>query len=255
MPPELSLTTIAICSVIYFVSAIVTGFSGFGFALMSVPFLLLILDLQFAVPLVLLAGFFSVIVLSVNKLHFFKERTVIIVAVAMAMGTWLGTYVLKNAGVGRLQNLDTGMLKRILGIVIVLFAFHILLRVRQHDAPRFRGPMGVVAGILSGVLGGLFGTSGPPLVVYVHHFAEDKSSFRSQLLILFLLHDSFRIFLYAKNSLINLDVLRFDLFLLPALILGLILGSRMHFKVSDTTFTRAISAMLLLSGVLLLIKP
>ncbi|MBI5118932.1 sulfite exporter TauE/SafE family protein [Candidatus Poribacteria bacterium] len=255
MAPEPSLTAIAICSVIYFVSAIVTGFSGFGFALMSVPFLLLILDLRFAVPLVLLAGFFSVIVLSVNKLHFFKERMVIIVAVAMAVGTWIGTYLLKNAGAGRLENLDTGMLKRILGIVIVLFACHILLRVRQHEAPKFRGPIGVVAGILSGVLGGLFGTSGPPLVIYVHHFAEDKTSFRSQLVILFLLHDSFRILLYAKNSLINLDVLRFDLFLLPALILGLILGSRMHFKVSDTTFTRAISAMLLLSGVLLLIKP
>ncbi len=252
---EPSSTTIVICALIYLVSAIVTGFSGFGFALISVPLLLLILDLQFAVPSVLLASFFAVVILSVNKLHFFRDRMVIVIAVAMAFGTVFGTWVLKNSGPGTIGQFDTGILKRTLGAVIVVFAFHVLLSMRQHEAPRFRGPIGVVAGVFSGILGGLFGTSGPPLVIYVHHFAEDKSAFRSQLLILFVLHDIFRIYLYARNSLINAAVIKFDLILLPPLLIGLFIGSRMHFKVNETTFSRAISAMLLLSGLLLLIKP
>lgn len=246
MAPEPTWVIIATCSLIFLVSAAVTGFSGFGFALMSVPLLLLFLDLKFAVPLVLLASFFSVVVLSLNKLHFFKDRTIIIVAVGMALGTIVGTYILKNY--------ETAILKKILGLVILLFALHVLFRVRQHEVPKFRGPIGFVAGILSGVLGGLFGTSGPPLVVYVHHFAEDKSSFRSQLLVLFVLHEAFRIYLYITNSLINVPVLKFDLYLLPPLILGLLVGSRMHFQVKEATFHRAIGGLLLVSGLLLLVK-
>ncbi|RJP24028.1 MAG: sulfite exporter TauE/SafE family protein [Candidatus Abyssobacteria bacterium SURF_5] len=254
MPADLSWPVMAVCGLIFFIAAIVTGFSGFGFALISVPLLLLVLDLKFAVPSVLLAGFFSVVVLSANKLRFFREKTILVVAVAMAVGTVFGTYILKYSGTGALSFLDTSLLRKILGVIIILFALHILLRVRQHEAPRFRGPIGFVAGILSGILGGLFGTSGPPLVVYVHHFAENKSAFRSQLLILFLLHDIFRIYLYVKNSLIDLDIIRFDLMLLPPLIVGLIIGSRMHFQVNETTFNRAIGLMLCVSGLLLLVR-
>jgi len=129
-----------------------------------------------------------------------------------------------------------------------------LFRVRQHDIPRFRGPIGFVAGIFSGILGGLFGTSGPPLVIYVHHFAEDKTAFRAQLLILFVLHDIFRMFLYVRHSLIDASIIRFNLVLLPPLVIGLIIGSKMHFQVNETNFNRAISLMLFVSGVLLLIR-
>lgn len=244
----------ALCGLIYLLAGMVTGFSGFGFALTSVPLLLLVLDLKFAVPSVLLAGFFSVVVLSSNKLRFFKEPTVILVAVAMALGTVIGTYILKNSGTGSLKGLDTNVLRKILGGIIIIFAFHVLFHVRQHKMSRFRGPIGSVAGILSGILGGIFGTSGPPLVIYTHHFAEDKSAFRAQLLILFVLHDIFRIFLYAQSSLINIKIIKFDLILLPPLIVGLLVGSKMHFQVNETTFNRAIGTLLCLSGTLLLFK-
>ena len=254
MPTDLSWGVIVICGLIYFLAAIVTGFSGFGFALISVPLLLLVLDLQFAVPAVLLASFFSVLVLSANKLRFFKEKTIFTVAAAMAVGTVFGTYVLKHAGTGAMGWLDTATLRKILGVIVILFALHIFLRVRQHQVPRFRGPIGFVAGIISGVLGGLFGTSGPPLVVYVHHFAEDKTAFRAQLLILFVLHDIFRMYLYIDNALIDRSVITFDLMLLPLLVIGLIIGSKMHFQVNETTFNRAISLMLGVSGILLLVR-
>jgi uncharacterized membrane protein YfcA len=254
MISEPSWTVLIICGLIYLLSAMVTGFSGFGFALTSVPFLLLILDLKFAVPSVLLASFFSVLVLSSNKLRFFKEPMVFWIAIAMAVGTVVGTYILTNSGTGSLKELNTNVLRKILGVIIVLFAVHIFFHVRQTRLPKFRGSIGIVAGILSGVLGGIFGTSGPPLVIYIHHFTEEKSAFRSQLLILFVLHDVFRLFLYTKNSLINLSVLKFNFFLLPPLLVGLFVGSKMHFQVNETTFNRAISLLLCISGILLLLR-
>ncbi len=254
MIPELSWTIIAFCGFIYLLGGFITGFSGFGFALIAVPLLLLVLDLKFAVPAVLLAGTFAVVVLSFNKLRFFKEPMIVLLAVTMAIGTVAGTYILKNAGTGYLTALDTNVLRRILGVLIILFSFQMFFQVRQHESLRFQGPIGCVAGVLSGVLGGVFGTSGPPLVIYAHHFAEDKSTFRAQLLVLFVVHNVFRIFLYAHSSLINLNVLKFNLVLLPPLIIGLVVGSHMHFQVNETTFNRAISLMLCISGILLLVK-
>ncbi|RJP74141.1 MAG: sulfite exporter TauE/SafE family protein [Candidatus Abyssobacteria bacterium SURF_17] len=245
---------ILICSIIAFVSAIVTGFSGFGFALISVPLLSLFVDIKFGVPLVLLVAFFSVVVLSVNKLRFFRERIIYFIFIGMVIGIFVGTYFLAN--------FKTDLLKKLLGLVIILFSLHIFLRARyervQHRRKMTSGKVGMViatlVGILSGVAGGMFGTSGPPLVVYVDYFAENKSAFRAQLLVLFVLHDLFRMYLYIRYSLINMEVVRFAVCLLPAVCLGLFIGSRMHFQVNEKIFGRAVATMLLVSG-LLLLKP
>jgi len=254
-----SLAVIAICSIICFVAATIVGFSGFGFALIAVPILTLFLDIQFVVPLVLFLAFFSVLVLSANKLHFFKDSKTIITFIAILAGMILGI----TKGAQLLASSDTAILKKILGIVVILFALHILSRTREKRIPKqLRGHgflinacVAPLVGILSGLGGGLFGTSGPPLVIYIDHFAEDKSAFRAQLLILFVLHDIFRTYVYIREGLLNVEVLKFALWLLPAVCLGLFLGSKMHFQVSEKTFGRAIAAMLLVSGLLLIARP
>jgi len=111
-----------------------------------------------------------------------------------------------------------------------------------------------VVGILSGIGGGVFGTSGPPLVVYVDHFAENKSVFRAQLLILFLLNNMVRMIMYIRKGLLTVDVATFGLWMLPFVAFGLFAGSKMHVQVGEKTFGRAVAMLLLVSGVLLLIR-
>jgi hypothetical protein len=108
---------------------------------------------------------------------------------------------------------------------------------------------------MSGIGGGVFGTAGPPLVVYIDRFSEDKSDFRSQLLILFVLHDIFRILMYVRYGLMTVEVVKFGLWMLPAVCLGLFIGTRMHYKASERSFGQAIATMLCISGALLIIKP
>ena len=232
------------------------GFSGFGFALIAVPPLTLVLgDPHLVIPLELLMATFCVMVLSANKLRFIKEPAVIFIVIGMFAGIPVGAYVLAN--------FEAGLLKKILGAVVILFGAHIYLEASRDRDPKTWDSIGrsggiivaIVVGVLSGIAGGMFGTSGPPLVIYVDHFAKDKSAFRAQLLVLFLLNDLFRIPLYVRYSLMTLDILKFALWLLPAVCVGLFLGSRMHFEVSEKTFGRAVAAMLCISGVLLLIRP
>ena len=112
MPPEPTLATIAVCSIICLMSATLVGFSGFGFALIAVPLMTLILDLKFAVPLVLVVAFFSVVVLSVNKLRFFREPTVVTIFIGMVTGIIIGTNILAN--------FEASILKRILGVMFLI---------------------------------------------------------------------------------------------------------------------------------------
>ncbi len=255
MPLDPSPALIAICSLICFLAATIVGFSGFGFALTSVPLLALVMGLKTVVPLELLLATFCVIVLSANKLRFFKDPTVVVISVGMAAGIVVGTHLLAN--------FESGLLKKLLGGAVILFALHIFSRSNRERVSRSRKHGGrivgtivaLVAGLLSGITGGLFGTSGPPLVIYVDHFAEDKTEFRAQLLVLFVLNDIFRIILYIKYSLMTTEIVGFALWLLPAVCVGLVLGARMHFRVSEKTFGRAIAAMLLVSGLLLIFRP
>jgi len=255
---EPSWAVIAACSLICCMAATLVGFSGFGFALIAVPLLSMILDLKFVVPLALLMAFFCVAVLSANKLRFFKERALIITMGIVYLGMMVGI----ELGTRALAEFDTAILKRVLGAVVILFALHMFLRVRREEngPPRsgLKRLLGMLVaflvGICSGIGGGLFGTSGPPLVVYVDHFAENKSAFRAHLLMLFVLHDTFRLYRYGHHSLLNMEMVRFGLWLLPAVCVGLFVGSKLHSLVSEKTFNRSVACMLFVSG-LLLLKP
>jgi len=254
MALEPSLAIIILCSVVCFVAATIVGFSGFGFALITVPLLTIFLDLKIVVPIELLLAFFCVTVLSAKNMRFIKEPSVVYLFVGMLAGTIVGAWLL--------DNLEGGILKRILGVVVILFAANIFKRSGREREPRTREGVGKVlgvsvalfVGVLSGVAGGMFGTSGPPLVVYVDYFAEDKSAFRAQLVVLFLLNNAVRVALYIQHSLLTVAIAKFDLYLLPAVMLGLFLGSKMHFQVSEKTFSRAIACMLCISGLLLIIR-
>lgn len=254
MPPEPTLGIIALCCIVCLVASTFVGFSGFGFALIAVPILSLALDLKFVVPLELLIATFCVVVLSLNKFRFFKNPMVFILFIGMLTGVVAGAHVLAN--------FETAILKKILGIVVMFFAAHMVSQTFQKESDRIVGrslgilgvPIAFFVGILSGLAGGLFGTSGPPLVIYVDYFAEDKSAFRGQILVLFFLQNVFRIMLYLRNSLMTVDVGKFALWMIPSACLGLLVGSKLHHHVSEKVFRRAVACMLFVSSILLLIR-
>lgn len=252
---DLSPALIALCSIICFVAATMVGFSGFGFALIAVPLMTLVLPLKSIVPMEVLLASFCVVILSANKLRLIKEPGVIFIFAGMATGIFVGVHLLAKV--------DAGLLKKILGFVVIVFAIHMFMGAGRERNPQAGEAVGrgvgrivaFVVGVLSGVAGGMFGTSGPPLVVYVDHFAKDKTAFRAQLVVLFLFNNLFRAPLYVKYSIMTMESVKSALWMLPAVCLGLFLGTKMHFQVSEKTFGRAISAMLLVSGLLLIIRP
>lgn len=111
-----------------------------------------------------------------------------------------------------------------------------------------------LVGALSGVLTGLFGTGGPPLIVYYQLQGLDKSAFRGTLMTLFLAMTAIRVPSYVAVGLVTPARLWSGLAVLPAVVLGAVLGHHLHLRLSERSFRRLVSLALVAIGLLLVLR-
>ena len=117
--------------------------------------------------------------------------------------------------------------------------------------PAWAGPP---TGLVSGVLTGLFGTGGPPVIIWYHLSAADKTVFRGHLMTIFLLMTIVRVPSYMATGLVTAPRLWSSLAVLPAVLLGAWIGHRLHVRISDRLFQALVCVLLVLLGAMLLIR-
>jgi uncharacterized membrane protein YfcA len=111
-----------------------------------------------------------------------------------------------------------------------------------------------LVGLASGVLAGLFGTGGPPVILYYQLRGVDKAVFRGSLMAVFLLMTVVRVPSYAALGLITEPRMWSALAVFPAVLVGAWIGNRVHLRLEENTFRRLVSAALVAIGALLLIQ-
>ena len=235
---------------------------GFGAGMFSIALLALILpDLAQPVAIILVLSFLTEVWVLARNWRKARGGLLLGLLPTSALGMWIGTELLA-AG-----NVDT--LKRSLGVFVgVAGAWFLFAEVRRERgsgsdaarAPRvgsvdsrWRNLLGVPVGLVSGVLGGLYGTGGPPVIVFLKGYGLDKSAFRATLLWYFLLMSGVRGGTYLSAGLLTGEVLLAAAWLLPASLLGTFLGARAHGRLSERWFGHGVSLLLILLGVLLFV--
>lgn len=141
---------------ILFVAAILQGAVGFGFALVAMPALALVMDAPSAAALVALTGIsLSTVMLFQNRkgLHLGEAAGLI---VAAAAGVPIGVYLLANA--------PKEPLLIVLGIIIIAFSVFSLARPSAVEIKDRRWRF--AAGFAGGILGGAYNIPGPPIIFY-----------------------------------------------------------------------------------------
>jgi uncharacterized membrane protein YfcA len=162
------------------------------------------------------------------------------IALGIPVGGWL------------LGRVDPRLLLAVLGGVLLAVGLAFLLAPSRRVVRWPRWVVGPV-GLLSGVLTGLFGTGGPPLVLYYQLGGADKAAFRGNLMAIFLLMTLFRVPTYAGLGLITEQRLVSSALVLPAVVAGAWLGNRLHLRVRESTFRRLVAGALVALGLLLAI--
>jgi uncharacterized membrane protein YfcA len=227
------------------VAYVIRGITGFGSGLISVPLLALQLPLTTVVPLILLTDFTAS--LALGGLHFKKVAWDEIrrLLVAGAIGVLIGAQLLVN--------LPRESLLIALGTVIIAFALRNLLA-RQTQLPPVSQHWTWPTGLVGGTISALFGTGGPPYVMYLTRRIFDKGVMRATLSGLFFFEALVRVGVFTATGVLTLETLWLFALAVPVTLLALWVGSRIHTNLPNEALLRLVSLILLGSGVALWVR-
>lgn len=223
----------------------IRGISGFGSGLIAVPLLALLFPLKFVVAFMLIMDFTASIVL--GSAH--RKQVDWVELKPLIPGSIAGVVL----GVSLLVKLDHTTLLATLGIFITAFALRNLLNL--HGDKQISRLWALPASLTGGTVSALFGTGGPPYVIYLTHRIRDKGVFRATTSVLFLMEGGLRGVVFALSGLLFQEgLLNAFLGALPLMALGLWLGGKVHVGISATQMARLLGGLLLVSGASLLWK-
>ncbi|UJS25440.1 sulfite exporter TauE/SafE family protein [Thiothrix winogradskyi] len=223
----------------------IRGIAGFGSGLIAVPLLALFLPLTFVVPLILLLDFTASLVMGGLDLQRVQWREVGMLIPFSLIGVIVGTQLLVNLPL-------TPMLL-ILAAFIAVFAVRSLLNLKGEKP--VSAWWAIPASFTGGTVGGLFGTGGPPYVIYLNHRIQDKTLLRATFSALFFIEGAVRIATFFIAGLLMAQTVWWNaLFALPLMLGALWLGGHVHTGLTQAHMTRLIGVLLLLASVSLTLK-
>ena len=235
----------AAAAAILLLAYFVRGVSGFGSGLIAVPLLALLFPLTLVVPFMLLMDLAASAILGRATRRDVSWDELKPLLPGSVVGVILGATLLLS--------LAKEPLLTTLGLFVLAFAIRSLLNL--HGEKPISRIWAVPASLIGGTVSALFGTGGPPYVIYLTHRIRDKAAFRATTSLLFLLEGGLRAVVFAlAGLLLQPDLLLSVLMALPVMGVGLWLGSRVHVGISNQQMARLIGVLLLVSGTSLLWK-
>ncbi len=218
----------------------VTGLTGFGLALISTPLLLFVYEPR---TVVVLTAFFSIFINIAVVWDSWREARrplALALLIPSVVGVVLGAEVLRL--------LDPLYIRLAVGAVVVFSALLLVRDVRLPGAGTRWGP--VVAGSASGALSTSTGLAGPPVVLLLASRGLPKAEFRSTSALYFLAMSLVGVLVLAGRGLIEDGEIRLGLILVPAAIVGKVVGTALLKKVSERAFRALSLGLVILTGTL-----
>jgi uncharacterized protein len=235
------LSLAAVCLIV-FAAAAVQAITGFGYALVAVPLLTVIVDPPTAVVGSALAGLWlSVVVTARERMHV-RWRPAL---------TLVGTSVLgMPIGLVLLAVLSDRALRLLIAAVVLLCTVQVWRAVRLPEHPA----VVVGAGLVSGVLSTSTGTNGPPLVAAFQAMGYDPRNFRATLAAVFVGSGVLGIAGFAAAGQITRPVVLLALVGAPAAAVGWFAGNTLFVRIDGTRFRHVVLTGLVISSLISTIR-
>jgi uncharacterized membrane protein YfcA len=171
--------------------------------------------------------------------------------------TWAVAGLIPAVGVGLalLAHLDSelpGLLRRLLGAVILVAGLLLMLRPHPHATPSGRFTT-LLSGLAGGLLGGLFSTAGPPVVYHLYRQPWTLSAIRSTLLAIFVISTLVRISWQGVRGELQWPMLEMALYCTLPVLLAAHWGARIAPRIAPQRMRQLAFGLLALTGVGLLL--
>lgn len=228
---------------ILFLAALIRSTIGFGDALLAMPMLALLMDIQTATPV---AGFLGVVLGATMLTRIWREvdlRSTWQLTLSSFIGIPIGIYLLKEA--------PEGLIKGILAVILILFGAYNLI---QPNLPHLKNEkFSYLAGFIAGILGGAYNTNGPPIIIYGMLSKWQPERFRATLQGCFLPTALMIMVAQAASGLWTTTVLKYFAYSFPLILLAVFLGNLLAKRIPRGAFDRVVYGILILMGILLFI--
>ena len=237
--------TLVLVTLVIFVGYLVFGVTGFGASPITIPVLVHVLPLTTVLSLAAVLDLGSALALGVHTRRHADTRELLTLVPFTLLGLTLGVTLLV-----RLPRHATLVA---LGLFVCAYALHVMLR--RPPPRRWSRRWAPVAGVGGGVLGALFGIGGPPYVVYITGRVPDAAAQRATISQMVILNVGLRVLAFGLAGLLaSRELWLAVLVLLPVAWAGVWAGNRVHVRIAPRTAARLIGAVLLITGVTLIIR-
>jgi uncharacterized protein len=227
-----------------FSAAVVRGFSGFGFSLLSISALSLVYAPAEIVPSIFMLEVAASIHLLPSIWKDVHWRSLLPLTLGCLVATPLGVYLLANVPARPMQLALS---------VFVLVATMLLWK--GYALKSMPGTLATTAaGAASGLANGAFGIGGPPVVLFYFSSPAGNIAGRASLIMFFLITDVIGLANQSMYGLVTWDAVWRAMIYLPALVVGVWIGARSFKTTNPEVFKKAVLALLAVLAIVIGLK-
>ena len=222
-------------------AGIVRGFSGFAFAALVVISVSFVMPPVTVVPAVLILEVIAGLHLLPSIWRSVHWQSISIIVAAAVLATPFGVYVLANVPAEPMK----------LGLAVITFAAAAIL-LTGYQLKRMPRPAETAAtGVAAGLLNGAFGIGGPPIIIFFLGSPLALEAGRASIVASFLAMDIAGLIALFAFGMYDRESLTFTVIALPALVVGVYIGSRLVGKLDEGMARKGVIAILMLLSVMM----
>lgn len=237
-------STLLLANGVTLVAATIAALTGFGYALLATPILVLLLPPRIVVPVVLQSSIVLLILLAIEARLDMDWRKIGRWVIGALPGMWVGGYAL--------WLVEDGQMRAFIGIITLFGAATMWLRPTRPW--RREWPFAIGAGLLSGIMAGASSMSGPPVVLFGLKQNWEHRVLRASLIGYFSIVHILALFVLQQFGMVSGQTMTLGGAVLPGLLVGFACGMRWRNRVDQKVFRSIALVLLCTMGTLALLK-
>ncbi len=230
------------------------GITGFGCTVLALPFVVLLLGIKTAVPVLVLMSWILAAYIIIRSHPHIRWKEYLFIVFHVALGLPIGIFIF--------DHFSPEVLKGILAVFMIYIGISGVLKTFKNKSLLLSGTAAANSGktllmrfvlFLGGIIHGAFGSGGPFVVIYASKALTNKSLFRVTLSMLWLTVNTIMILKWTYSGDVwSWRIGRYTMFSLPFLVAGMTLGDYLHSRVNEYYFKLLVYFVLTLSGIVML---
>ena len=207
---DMSVGTVLIVNCIIGAAALVSSLTGFGYALVATPLMVLLFPPQTVVPVIMVSWLPLAALLVRESRERMQWRRI---------GRWGGGAIVGiPLGVYGLAATAPGLMRAVIGAATLLAA--LTLGLKPTRPLRHESLVAPLAGLVSGIMGGATGMSGPPVILFGLNQGWEHRALRANLIGYFAVKQVLVLIFLQGFGILNLGTLTLGVAALPGMLLG-----------------------------------